>query len=309
MSEQFNKQSSSGSVKKPSTEKKKLGNLASRFIVAIVAIPILLVAIYQSHHEITWLLVFSVGVIALDEFSTMVTPQEKAGRSRDRFGPLGIGAGLVAAFYWLPLVLDPSSHPPSLILLSMMAGAFIIPAIYFLFRHGDIETVAARLMATTVGIFYVGISFTFLAMLKRDHPGDIGSHLIILVLASAWLSDTGGYFAGKALGRHKLYPAVSPNKTWEGSIGGLVAVALGAAAIKMFLIPSFSWVDIMLLAIPSAAIGQVGDLCESLLKRSMGVKDSGSLLPGHGGILDRVDAVLFIAPYVYLYTAFAIQSL
>ncbi len=306
MSEQSNQQSSEKNEEK-NDEKKKLGNLASRFLVAIVAIPILLVAIYQSHHEITWLLVFSVGVIALDEFNTMVTAQEPAGRSRDRFGPLAIGAGLVAAFYWLPLVLDPSRHSPSLILLSIMAGSFLVPAIYFLFRHGQIETVATRLMATTVGIFYVGISFTFLAMLKRDHPGDIGPHLIILVLASAWLSDTGGYFAGKALGRHKLYPAVSPNKTWEGSIGGLVAVALGAAAIKTFLLPAFSWVDIMLLAIPSAVIGQVGDLCESLLKRSMGVKDSGALLPGHGGILDRVDAVLFIAPYVYLYTAFVVH--
>jgi phosphatidate cytidylyltransferase len=103
------------------------------------------------------------------------------------------------------------------------------------------------------------------------------------------------------MGRHKLYPAVSPNKTWEGSIGGVLAAAAGAAVIKVLLLPEIGWLHIMMLAVPGAILGQIGDLAESLIKRSVGVKDSGALLPGHGGILDRVDAVLFIAPYVFLY--------
>lgn len=278
--------------------KKKLGNLASRFLVALVAVPILLVAIYQPYHAITWALVYLVAMIAVDEFFAMMMPERD-----DRFGPLVISGAVVAGFYWLPL-----RYNAMAVMLAVLVGAFILPALYFLFRKGDIKTVATRMMSTTVGIIYAGILLSFLALMRRDFGHDeshMGADLIILVLGSAWLSDTGGYFAGKSLGRHKLYPSVSPNKTWEGSIGGVAAVALGAVAFKLWLAPEIPWHHVMLLAIPAAIIGQVGDLAESLLKRSVGVKDSGALLPGHGGILDRVDAVLFIAPYVYLYLAFS----
>ena len=280
-------------------EKKKLSNLASRFLVALVAVPILLVVIYQPYHQITWALIFIVAMVAVDELFAMLMP-----RRDDRFGPLLIAALILAAFYWLPL-----RYNPTAVLLAVMVATFVVPAIYFLFRYGDIKTVAARVTATTVGIIYAGVLLTFLALLKRDLAtfDDIGADFIILVLGSAWLSDTGGYFAGKSFGRHKLYPAVSPNKTWEGSIGGLIAVALGAVAFKLWLVPEISWLHVMLLSLPGAVLGQIGDLSESLLKRSVGVKDSGAILPGHGGILDRIDAVLFIAPYVYLFLAFGVR--
>ena len=273
---------------------RKMGNLASRFLVAVVAVPILLLAIYQPyHHAITWALVFVVAMIAVDEFFAMMMPDRT-----DRFWPAFIAAVVMAGFYWLPV-----RYNHVVVLLAVIVGSFMLPAIYYLFRYGDIKSVAVRLCATTIGIIYAGIFLSFLAMLTRDYD-TVGGHLVLLVLGSAWLSDTGGYFAGKSLGKHKLYPAVSPNKTWEGSIGGIAAVALGAVAFKLWLVPQMEWHHVMLLAIPAAILGQIGDLAESLLKRSVGVKDSGAILPGHGGILDRVDAVLFIAPYVYLYVAF-----
>jgi phosphatidate cytidylyltransferase len=130
----------------------------------------------------------------------------------------------------------------------------------------------------------------------------------MFALVVMWLGDTGAYFAGRFLGKAKLYPAVSPKKTRAGAVGGLVGSFAAAALMKVIWeeVPSgghcpFSWLDIALLAIPGAALGQMGDLAESLLKRSTGVKDSGSILPGHGGILDRIDAVLFFAPYMHLY--------
>jgi phosphatidate cytidylyltransferase len=159
------------------------------------------------------------------------------------------------------------------------------------------------------GIVYVGLLFHFVALIKRDF-GPAGGDVIVLVLMVAWVGDTGAYFAGRYLGKRKLYAAVSPKKTWAGAIGGVAASALAAAVTKVglsaihqapSLMHELTWLDVFLLAVPGAILGQIGDLFESLLKRATGIKDSSSLLPGHGGILDRVDAVLFLAPYVYLY--------
>lgn len=264
-----------------------LGNLASRVLVAIVAVPLLLLAIYQDSPHVVWALVFAASLVAMYEFFAMSLADQ-----RDRLASTAVGAVAVALFYWLPQEFKPH--------LFGFLVAFVPMSLYFLFRFGDIKSVADRWAASVVGIVYAGLLFGFLAFIKRDF-GSYGGHLIVLLLCTAWLSDTGGYFAGKFLGKRKLYPAVSPNKTWAGSIGGVAAVVAGAVVIKLLLMPELSWVDVMMLAIPGSILGQLGDLAESLIKRSRGVKDSGALLPGHGGILDRVDAVLFIAPYFYLY--------
>ena len=151
-----------------------------------------------------------------------------------------------------------------------------------------------------MGIVYAGFLTTFLAKLKLIDPTH-GGDTVLIVLLIAWLADTGGYFAGRFLGKAKLYEAVSPKKTWAGAYGGIAGSIAGVAALKLISAPWLSWFDVFALAIPGGVLGQLGDLAESLIKRSVGVKDSGALLPGHGGILDRIDAVLFIAPYVYTY--------
>src|SRR5262249_60336103 len=116
-----------------------------------------------------------------------------------------------------------------------------------------------------------------------------------------WSSGDIAVWPGRIIGKVKSVEAVRPKKTWAGSWGGLACSLLGVVALKLVSASYLSWVDVALIAIPGGILGQLGDLTESLIKRSVGVKDSGALLPGHGGLLDRVDAVLFIAPYVYGY--------
>jgi phosphatidate cytidylyltransferase len=132
----------------------------------------------------------------------------------------------------------------------------------------------------------------------------VGSGLVLLALGLAWFADTGAYFAGRFLGKHKLYEAVSPKKTIEGAVGGLLAsVAWALLAVFWFLRGSLPLSHAIPLALVAGALGQAGDLGESLLKRSTGVKDSGAILPGHGGIMDRLDAVIVTSLAVYLYSA------
>ncbi len=131
-----------------------------------------------------------------------------------------------------------------------------------------------------------------------------GPHYVVMTLTFAWFGDTGGYFAGRFLGKTKLYEAVSPKKTREGFFGSLGGSVLGAVVAHFWYLPSIPLEHAVPLAIVAGSLGQMGDLVESLLKRSTGIKDSGWIVPGHGGILDRIDALLIVAPLVYLYTAF-----
>jgi len=276
----------------------KLGNLASRVLVAVVAAPLLIWAIYQDSAVPTWGLVFVASLLAMSEFFAMTIADKF-----DRMVSLGVGTAAVAAFYWLGSSGEIGAHLVDGHIV-VMALSTMVPMFYYLFRFGDIANVANRVAFTVMGILYAGILVTFIALVRRDFGFDspaVGGHLVVLLLLTAWLADTGGYFAGKALGKRKLYPAVSPNKTWAGSVGGTLCSIGGGVAFKMFLLTDMTWVDILVLTGVGSVIGQLGDLAESLIKRSVGVKDSGAILPGHGGMLDRIDAVLMIAPFYYLY--------
>jgi phosphatidate cytidylyltransferase len=282
-----------------------LGNLAQRFLVALVAVPILILILYLPRAEPTWALIFAASLIAMHELFAMTLPKE------DRPAALVMGAIACAAFYWLdPLALR---EPFGLELgprwriigesgtTVALFAAVVVPGLYYLFRFRDIPSVAARLTATITGIVYAGFLTTHLALFKRLAPMSEGGHFVILVLVIAWLADTGGYFAGRFLGKSKLYEAVSPKKTWAGAWGGIAGSFVGVLVMKLAFLGWLDWVDVVVISVVGGVVGQLGDLTESLIKRSVGVKDSGALLPGHGGILDRIDAVLFIAPFVYAY--------
>ena len=279
-----------------------LGNLAQRFLVAVVAVPILLLVLYYHRPEPTWGLIFVASLLAMRELFGMLLPPE------DRDSAVAMGAIATAAFYWLDpnVIYGYPMAPAALQALSVegsalsIAFAVIVPGLYYLFKFRDIPSVAPRLAATVTGIVYAGFLTTYLAKLKLIDPHQ-GGDTVVLVLLVAWIADTGAYFAGRFLGKKKLYEAVSPKKTWAGAWGGIAGSVLGVLVLKLVHATYLGWLDVALIAIPGGILGQLGDLAESLIKRSVGVKDSGQLLPGHGGILDRIDAVLFIAPYVYGY--------
>jgi len=283
-----------------------LGNLAQRFLVAVVAVPILLLVLHYHRSEPTWALIFVASLLAMREFFGMTLPVE------DRRAALVLGGIATFLFYWLDpyALLDVAkgdAYPHTLVRLSVGGGtglaaafAVLVPGLWFLFKFRDVPSVAGRFAATVTGIVYCGFLATYLAKLKLVDPNH-GGDTVLIVLLIAWVADTGGYFAGRFLGKAKLYEAVSPKKTWAGAYGGIAGSVLGVIVLKLFFAKWMTWIDVFALAIPGGILGQLGDLAESLIKRSVGVKDSGSLLPGHGGILDRIDAVLFIAPYVYGY--------
>ncbi|MEJ6400727.1 phosphatidate cytidylyltransferase [Nicoliella lavandulae] len=150
---------------------------------------------------------------------------------------------------------------------------------------------------STLAIFYVGIGFHYLIMARST-----GLNVVFYALLIVWLTDSGAYIFGKHFGKHKLAPHISPNKTWEGSIGGsLLATIVCTALTVIFPQHFYSLVPMLLITIVASVMGQFGDLVESALKRHYDVKDSGKILPGHGGILDRFDSLLFVLPVLHLF--------
>ena len=162
-----------------------------------------------------------------------------------------------------------------------------------------LETIKKQLQ----GIIYIPLLLSFLILIRNEPHGMIW---IFLILAVIFAGDTSAYYCGSYLGRHKLCPAVSPGKTIEGSIGGLTANLLVGSVVKLFFLPELPWAQSLFLFLVMGIAGQAGDLFESMLKRSSKVKDSGGLLPGHGGFLDRIDALLFAAPVAYLFKNYII---
>ncbi len=184
----------------------------------------------------------------------------------------------------------------------VLAGCVLVAAIMHLLHFGDLASAPARTGLMVFGFIYVPVLLTPLALFKRLPDGE---DWIFLTVTVTFFSDTGAYAVGRAFGKRKLYKAISPGKSREGALGGLAFSLLAALLAKVWYMPQLGLVDAILVAIPGGALGQVGDLVESMIKRGYKVKDSGWIIPGHGGLLDRIDALLFCIPWIYIYAAFA----
>lgn len=186
--------------------------------------------------------------------------------------------------------------------LSLAAYAYMILAVGFVLglfpsAKQDLKQKVIQTAFFVMGLLYVSVGFGFLAgLFVLPHA----KFWVFLALAATFLGDTMAYLFGKSWGKHKMAPLISPGKTLEGLMGGLMGGMLAAIVVKMIFWPQFPLVLALALGLMVALIGVIGDLNESFLKRGFGVKDSGTLIPGHGGLLDRVDALLFTAPFVYL---------
>lgn len=173
-----------------------------------------------------------------------------------------------------------------------IVGAVLMGTIVLLGRT-PIGQVLPTLGALAFGLPYFAVPVACLGALKADDPW-----LIFLLSAIVFLGDTGAYYAGSAWGRHKLAPVVSPKKSWEGAIASIVTALVATAVWSYFRLGHIGW-ELLAVAVVTSVVAQIGDLVESLIKREANIKDSGGLLPGHGGMLDRLDAFLFAAPVFY----------
>jgi phosphatidate cytidylyltransferase len=180
-------------------------------------------------------------------------------------------------------------------------------------RRGAGKQAVANLAATVLGVFYIGWLGAHIGGLRElppalGRPYATGMSFALLPFFLTWTCDTAAYAFGRALGRHRLMPSVSPSKSVEGAIGGFLASIAAGAAARAWFAPYLSLVDALVLGAAVGIFAQLGDLVESLLKRDVDTKDSSSLIPGHGGVLDRFDSLLFAAPLVYYFLIFRLEA-
>lgn len=167
-----------------------------------------------------------------------------------------------------------------------------------LFSRRPVEGALEEIAVTIFGLVYVALLFAHQVAI---HAGPPGKKWLVFLYLVIWASDTGAYYVGTAFGKHRLYEKISPKKSIEGLIGGVLASVLVAVLCTLWLVPSLGVIEAAVLGAALALAGTAGDLAESLIKRSAGVKDSGTIIPGHGGVLDRMDSMLFAAPVLFYY--------
>ncbi len=256
--------------------------------LAVVAIPLLVAAIIWLPPTAFLGLLGIALALAADELLTMA---RGSGVAVGRFVPLAVLAGLLVAS-WHSGVLGMA--------VAAIAAVVILPTVQ-LGHPTAPEGGFAGSAAATFTVLYVGLCGACLGWLRVLPEGDLGIRLLFLFLATIWVGDSGAYYVGSHFGRHKMTPRISPNKTWEGLAGGVVATFAAVAAGKVAFGLPWSWGHMVALAAILAVAAPVGDLIESQFKRDTKVKDSSSLIPGHGGFLDRTDSLLYAAPPVLGY--------
>lgn len=262
-----------------------------RVLTAAVGAPGILALLYLAPPWAFYLLVLASVSVGSWELLAMTHGDDRVAR--------GVGLVLCQA---VSLLVYFKLHD-SRVVVGLLAGVPAISLLVTLVRLGDMSTAAMRAFAMAFAPGFVAVPLTLLARMLRDF-GTAGPGLVVMSLMFAWFADTGGYFAGRFLGKRKLYEVVSPKKTVEGAVGGLVGAVIGALSASLGYLREVPLSHSIPLALVAGALGEAGDLGESLIKRSMGVKDSGGIVPGHGGILDRADALIFTSVTVYLYAMF-----
>ncbi|MBL7998133.1 MAG: phosphatidate cytidylyltransferase [Candidatus Kapabacteria bacterium] len=274
-----------------------MSNLVQRVLVAIVAIPLVVWIVLSGG----W---YFAGFVAL-----------LAALGSDEFHRLALAK--TAAVNRVLLLVCSAALP----LMCMASGTtqmyLVATAVVLLVMTAElwrnIPNPLLNIAATLGGIAYVGGLFSSLVMLRNTPlittaSASSGAWLVMSVFLAIWTCDSAAYFAGLAFGKHKIFPRVSPKKSWEGSIAGALSATALTAFLLPYVIPGFALHHAIAIGAIAGVVGQIGDFAESLLKRDANIKDSSSLIPGHGGILDRFDSVLFVAPSVLLYcTAFGLM--
>jgi len=257
-----------------------------RVYTALVFAPLFYLLVRYFPTTAFFALVVSAAWLALAEFYRLHFREERVPIAMT----LGLGSGglLLTSMQWPGLI------PERIALLVMLIAVLTYP----LFSTRELKRSLVDSSVLVFGVLYIGITLGHL-LLTRALEG--GEFLIFFLVLVTWAGDAGAYYVGMGLGRRQLVPVVSPNKTVEGLIGGLILAVVVALVARAWFLPSFSVTDCMAIGLLLTLAGALGDLTESALKRSAGVKDSGTVIPAHGGMLDRLDSLLFAAPAFYYY--------
>jgi phosphatidate cytidylyltransferase len=296
--------------------------MLKRIFTAVVLIPIVLLLVLRAPVWMVTIVTAAVALLTVAEFLKLT----------EHYGvqPLALPTYIFVALFFATLFINTGGGKPLLstdqFVVTAAFAAAIAPFVFLTIamRRAELSTGYPAAAASSFAFVYIALPLGLLVQLRQQYAGAI---LILYLLLVVWAGDIFAYFAGKAIGRHLMSPRVSPKKTWEGAIASVVAsCAIGgsllyhAAPVSETLLgwgliqrqdgvfnldrPSLAFILILTAILNIAA--QVGDLVESLIKRGAGVKDSGAILPGHGGMLDRIDALLFAAPVLWVYAAWRV---
>ena len=296
--------------------------MLKRIATAVVLIPIVLLLILRAPIWLVAIVTAAVALLTVAEFLQLTKSYGVQPLARPTYG--------FVALFFITLMINTGGSKPLLSTDQFVVGAVFAAAIApFLFltiamRSTDLSTSYPAAAASTFAFVYIALPLGLLVQLREQYAG---AFLILYLLLVVWAGDIFAYFVGKSMGKHLMSPRVSPKKTWEGAIASVIAsVAIGGSLFYyatpvseallrwgliqrqdgVFNLNRPAMLPIILLTACLNIAAQFGDLVESLIKRGAGVKDSGSILPGHGGMLDRIDALLFAAPVLWLYAAWRV---
>jgi len=269
--------------------------MLKRIITAVIAIPLIILLVKSSNDYTYFAAILAVIVLALKElFEIMLKGEPDFGKW------LAILMGcLVPIFVFSGIIASPEN---SLYLSSAPYGVLVFCFIAFFFYHivwtAKEDNAFAVISTKFFGIFYVPALMSYMLLL-REHPQ--GGNLILFLLFITWAGDTGAYFTGTLIGKRPLAPAISPKKTVEGSVGSVISSLAAAGLCQILFLNTFDLISCLVMGFGVNILNQFGDLAESMIKRAYKVKDSGNIIPGHSGVLDRIDSLIFAVPFLYYY--------
>lgn len=270
-----------------------------RILTAVIVLPFLIASILIA--SLWWLFVLlavAAMVLALLEFYLLA---KKLQLKPDP--AIGYVAG--AALVTISLLNDPASV---LLVQFVIIALTIVTLVVATLRGAPFDKMIASAGATILGVLYIPLLGSHLVSLRTGFDPTLSKHLLSFFFLVLMGADAGAYYIGRAFGKHKLAPSISPGKTWEGAVGGLVAALAMATLAHFWFFRELPLKYMLPLAAVMTLVGILGDLAESALKRGAGAKDAANLLPGHGGLLDRLDSLLFNAPLIYYFARFYFNS-
>ena len=270
-----------------------MNNRTIRILVAVISIPVLLGLSYLGGLPFL-LFVLAISIVSFVEFAEMANSKEAS---------VNKIIGIITVIF---LIVNSFNNFIDLQLL-LLSSTLLLLLIELFRKKGS---AILNIGSTLLGILYIGLFSSSIVGIRELYANSLhysnGGLIIISIFITLWLTDSAAYFLGTAFGKHKLFPRVSPNKSWEGAIFGFIFAIISMVVLKSILLTFISWTDSIVIGLIIGLFGQMGDLVESLFKRDAGVKDSSNVIPGHGGILDRFDSLICSSPFIFIYFTYII---